>query len=454
MPEFEVNPPVICAICGEVKEPEELSDLDGQLACLDCIAQANVAKNVPLEQLAAAHHPLTSSQPPRRRRFGLLLLVLVVLSTAAAGIWLWRIRHRQDLVRNSVTALKTEGDNLLKSGKLEEAIARYEAVLKQLENKPLEDPRLVELYRQTEKSAAEPYLRLVMPRLERIEALLLADRSEEARTQFRELASFINSHSIQPELSVRERIDRVTDELRVPRIAKANWRRELPAVTIAPTPMPRLTTQPASTPEPLAQSLSTPTPAQTNANPPPQPQPTAVAPQTPQPVTPKPIEPISVPNPDAVAQALEQIKARFADKYAQSGPLARRALAHLLFITAQDTSNPVMRFALLRESRDLAMRVPEPRIALAAVDAMARFYLISDVAMRVSTIAQCAQYSFTAETNELIAESALDLADRMAAEKHYDEAYRCAVIANTAAQQSRQQPLILKASAKLKELKR
>src|SRR5436853_2278514 len=53
MPEFEVNPPVPCSICGELKEPEELSDLDGQLACLDCIAQANVSKNVPLEKLAA-----------------------------------------------------------------------------------------------------------------------------------------------------------------------------------------------------------------------------------------------------------------------------------------------------------------------------------------------------------------------------------------------------------------
>ena len=53
MPEFEVNPPVPCSICGELKEPEELSDLDGQLACLDCIAQANVSKNVPLEKLEA-----------------------------------------------------------------------------------------------------------------------------------------------------------------------------------------------------------------------------------------------------------------------------------------------------------------------------------------------------------------------------------------------------------------
>src|SRR6185436_20612281 len=191
MPEFEVNPPVNCSICGELKEPEELSDLDGQLACLDCIAQANVAKNVPLEQLAAASSVSPTAQTPRRRsKFPLLLLALLLLGIGAGAFYFWRARHRQDLVRNSVTALKTEGDNLARAGKLPEAIARYEAVLRQLQNKPLNDPKLVELYHQTEKSAAGPYLNIVLPKLERIEAMLLADRSEEARQQFRELANF------------------------------------------------------------------------------------------------------------------------------------------------------------------------------------------------------------------------------------------------------------------------
>ena len=458
MSEFEVNPPVICSVCGELKEPEELSDLDGQLACLDCIAQANVAKNVPLEQLAASTQSVSTSQTSQpRSRFGLMLVALLVVAIAAGGFYFWRIRQRQDLVRNSVTALKTEGDNLVRAGKLEEGIARYEAVLRQLQNKPLNDPRLVELYHQTEKSAAGPYLKLVMPKLERTEALLLADRSEEARAQFRELANFINAHSIQPELSVRERIDRVTDELRVPRIAKANWRREIPLVSAAPMALPR-PTQETTAPSAVVETTPTPRPVAINQNPlpqPPQPQPAVAVPQTPKPAVARPIEPISVPDVDLQVRALSQIRTRFADKYAQSGPLARRALAHLLFITAQDTSDePTMRYALLRESRDLAVRVPEPRIALAAVDELAQSFLISDVAMRVTTLAECAQYAFTAESHELIAESALDLADRMAAEKHYEEAYRCAVIANSAAQQSRNQPLIFQASGKLKELKR
>jgi len=75
---------------------------------------------------------------------------------------------------------------------------------------------------------------------------------------------------------------------------------------------------------------------------------------------------------------------------------------------------------------------------------MARSFLISDNAMRVSTMAESAQNAFAAESSELIAQTALNLADRMAAEGHFDEAYRCAVIANTAAQQSREQVLIAK----------
>src|SRR5215204_741874 len=283
MPDFEVNPPGICGICGEEKEPEELSELDGQLACLDCIAQANVQKNVPLEQLAASTH---TSQPPRRRsRIGVLLVALVLLSIAGGAFYIRRVRHRQDLVRTSVTSLKTEGDNLARAGRLEEAIARYEAVLKQLQNKPLSDPQLVELYHQAEKSAAAPYLKIILPRLERVEAMLLAGRSEEARQQFRELANFINAHTVQPELSVRQRIDRVTDELRVPRIAKANWRKEIPAVAVGPTP-PRITTKPIAPEEPNTEAIPSQSPSISSANPSPQPQPSAAIRPIPKPIAP------------------------------------------------------------------------------------------------------------------------------------------------------------------------
>ena len=35
MSEFQVNQPEICSICGEEKEPEELSDLDGQSVMIE-----------------------------------------------------------------------------------------------------------------------------------------------------------------------------------------------------------------------------------------------------------------------------------------------------------------------------------------------------------------------------------------------------------------------------------
>ena len=109
---------------------------------------------------------------------------------------------------------------------------------------------------------------------------------------------------------------------------------------------------------------------------------------------------------------------------------------------------------LLRESRDIAIHAGEPRIALVAVDEMASSFLIDDVAMRVSTLAESAQSAFGPDGNELIAQAGLALADRLARERHLDEAYRCAVIANTAAQQTHQQQLILQTATKLKELKR
>ncbi|HEV8377958.1 MAG TPA: hypothetical protein VGP99_03835 [Tepidisphaeraceae bacterium] len=449
MPEFEVNPPGICSICGEEKEPEELSELDGQIACLDCIAQANVSKNIPLEQIAAATGPtLPQHSLPRRSRFGRLITILFFFIIPIGGaFYMWHVRHRKDKLATTPASLKAQGDALARDGRLQQALEKYESVLKQLQGRPLSAAEL-ELYHQTEKSAAAPYRMIIQPRLERVEALLLAGRNEEAREQFRDLANFINAHTIQPEPIVRRRIDLATDLLRVPRIAKANWRKEMPAVAMAPPFKPNPTSQPSAEPDPTPPPTKKPKVT-------PQSPPTTDMPPTPKPTALKPLEPVSVPDIDLQKRSEEQIRARFADNYAQPDPLARRALAHLLFITAQETTtDSTTRYVLLRESHDIAVRVAEPRIALAAVDEMAKSFLISDVAMRVTTLAESAQNAFTAEANELIAETALDLADRMAAEKHYDEAYRCAVIANTAAQQSREQALIAKTGAKLKELKR
>ena len=353
--EFEVNPPEICSICGEEKEPEELSDLDGQTACLDCIAQANVSKNVSLQQLAEASFP-TSTPPPKPRKTGLGLLVFILLALGVMAVgffYIRRLRHRQETLRSSITSLKTEADNLLRAGKLSESLAHYEALLKQLQDRPLSDPQLVELYHETEKSAAAPYHTMIIPRLERVEALLLAGRNEDARGEFRELANFINAHTIQPEISVRQRIDRVTDQLKIPRIVRPNWRQEPPTIAAVPRPIPPATNV-IETPQPAQQE--TPAPL-VQKNPVPQAGPTPTTPPAEKPIRAQPPQPISVPDSTAQAQALEQIRTRFADKYAQRDALSRRALAHLLLITAQEPdTDPASRFVLLRESRDLAVR--------------------------------------------------------------------------------------------------
>jgi hypothetical protein len=446
--------PGICSICGKETEADELSELDGEPACLDCIAEAGVLNvNIPLEQIAAANHPAKPHPTPRRRKIlGPLLGALLTLAIlAGGGFYIWHIRHRDDTLRKSATSLKAEGDTLARAGRLEDALTRYEEVTKQLQGKPLDAADLVELYHQTEKAAAAPYHKIILPKLERVEAMLLAGRDEEARGQFRELAGYINRHTTQPELSVRQRIDHVTDQLKIPRIAKANWRNETPAVVIAPTM--KSPTQPPEDPLAISQknlpqpgnSISKPTPSIFQPGPitPPRPALTPV----------KPVVPVSVPDPASQARAEEQIRSRFADKYAQRDPLARRALAHLLLITAEEpAADASARFVLLRESHDIAVRAGDARIALAAVDEMARYFVIDDVEMRVKTLAEAAQNSFSAETSESAAETGLALADRMQNENHYDEAYRCAVIANTAAQRSRQPALITKTAARLKEL--
>src|SRR5204862_4541719 len=95
-------------ICGEEKEPEELSDLDGQMACLDCIAQANIAKNIPLEQLAAATNLNAPQRAPAKRSnfFSLIATLLFLAILAAGGFYLWRAHHRKQTLEVSIVSSK------------------------------------------------------------------------------------------------------------------------------------------------------------------------------------------------------------------------------------------------------------------------------------------------------------------------------------------------------------
>src|SRR5687767_12270506 len=151
MPEFEIDQPGVCSICGEEKEAEELSDLDGQIACLDCIAEAKASTLDPgLQQIAAATHPAPAPPSPRRRgKLGWLVFILFVIGLVAVVYHFRRIDQREATFRASINSLKTEGDRLASAGKYDESLARYEAVLKQLQGRPLNHPQLVYLYHET-----------------------------------------------------------------------------------------------------------------------------------------------------------------------------------------------------------------------------------------------------------------------------------------------------------------
>src|SRR5258706_8246760 len=121
MAEFQVNQPGICSICGEEKEPEELSELHGQVACLDCIAKANVSKNIPLEQLAAANPTPQRRQTERKSRFIPVLFTFFILALLGAGVsYAWHIPPRNQILRTSLASLKAHGDALAPPPKLHE----------------------------------------------------------------------------------------------------------------------------------------------------------------------------------------------------------------------------------------------------------------------------------------------------------------------------------------------
>jgi serine/threonine protein kinase len=84
----------------------------------------------------------------------------------------------------------------------------------------------------------------------------------------------------------------------------------------------------------------------------------------------------SLPDESLLAETVKDIRDRFKDDYAkkQTNKDAQALAAKLMEKGRQTKDNPIQRFALYREARDLAARAAAPALSLQAVEAMAQEY--------------------------------------------------------------------------------
>lgn len=159
--------------------------------------------------------------------------------------------------------------------------------------------------------------------------------------------------------------------------------------------------------------------------------------------------------PDAAAQktAEKLVRDVFKDEFAKKAPADKSALATKLLAQSKEVeSDPVQRFVLLREAKDLARDAADWETALAAIDETGRVFQVDVVAMKAALHAAMSAAAKKPEEWTAVARKQLALADEAAAADQLDPAAKAASEASSLAKKAKDLALAAKADAKGKEI--
>ncbi|MBN2476563.1 MAG: hypothetical protein JXB62_18255 [Pirellulales bacterium] len=134
---------------------------------------------------------------------------------------------------------------------------------------------------------------------------------------------------------------------------------------------------------------------------------------------------LAVPSGEVQEATRREVRRLFEAEYRQAAesPAARRALAAMLLRKAVDTQDdPVARYVLLIEARDVAVAVGEPDVLLQAVETLGAEYEVPWLLMATETICKSARLAREPEANNRLAAAALLLAGQAAAREEFDSA--------------------------------
>jgi WD40 repeat protein len=149
---------------------------------------------------------------------------------------------------------------------------------------------------------------------------------------------------------------------------------------------------------------------------------------------PPPVARQKVPPDDAVAKAEAVHRDVFKDDFAKKSAADRAALAKKLIRTGEETNdNPVARYALLRDAREVGVEAGDPAVVALATDAIARYYEVDGPAMKVAALEKIMSGSPPAAALRAIHEYGLAGADAAADADDTDTALRLAQLAAAAA---------------------
>jgi len=162
---------------------------------------------------------------------------------------------------------------------------------------------------------------------------------------------------------------------------------------------------------------------------------------------------IPAPDPAAQKDAEAAIRDLFKEDYAKKAPADKATFARkLLKQAAESKDDPVSRFVLLRESRDLALQGSDLTTALDAVALLSKDYAVDASAMRATVIGSAEKAAKTPDELKAITQAWLKAADEAVSSEDFAGAEKAATSAGQVARKAKDVPLVGRCDAKVKEV--
>jgi WD40 repeat protein len=161
-----------------------------------------------------------------------------------------------------------------------------------------------------------------------------------------------------------------------------------------------------------------------------------------------------VPDEAKQVEALKLIRDLFKEDYAKRKLADRLALAAQLLDKARETDDdPVARFVLLCEARDLAAQGGDAVAVLVAIDELAKEYTVKAIDMKLTALTATSRNAHSPAANKVLAESFLLLVDEALAAENFEAAERLTSLADAAAHKTTHVALVTQTQARDKEVK-
>jgi len=167
----------------------------------------------------------------------------------------------------------------------------------------------------------------------------------------------------------------------------------------------------------------------------------------------KPFTPAPAPDAAKIREAEKSLRETFKNEYARRAPADLDAFSKKLLAEGQKTQDdPVARYALLSEARDVAAQAGDVTLAFSAVDELDRNFVVDEVALKTETLATAAKTAKAPDTHKVIAEAYFTVADEAVEREDYDAALSLAGKADASARSGQSAFLVARAQARTKEI--